>query len=70
MVGAYRVKKPELQQLYSIAQQESLSMNISFEHVLREKNSHADALANEGIDKKKSLPLKFLDMLQRYEIFI
>jgi ribonuclease HI len=70
MLGVYRVKKSELQVFYTIAKQETLDMQITFEHVLREKNTHADALANEGVDKKKSLPLKFLDMLQRYEVFI
>ena len=70
MLGIYRVKKPELQTFYTIAKQEGYDLNITFEHVLREKNTHADALANQGVDKKTSLPLKFLDMLQRYEIFI
>lgn len=70
MLGLYKVKKVELQQLFKIAKEESKGLNINFEHVLREYNRHADSLANEGIDNKKSLPLKFLDMLQRYEVFI
>ena len=70
MQGMYKVKKYELQQLYKIAKEESAHMNIVFEHVMREQNTTADALANEGVDKKRSLPIKFLDVLQRYEVFI
>ncbi len=70
MLGLYRVKKSELQDLFNVAKEESKDLHINFEHVLREHNKHADALANEGIDNKKSLPLKFLDMLHRYEVFI
>ncbi len=70
MTGLYRVKKLELQQFYALAKEETINMDVTYQHVLRENNTHADALANEGVDKKKSLPLKFLAMLQRYEIFI
>lgn len=70
MKGMYKIRNVELKQLYDIAQKESVSMRISYQHVLREKNLQADALANEGIDKKKSPPLKFLDMLQKYEMYL
>ena len=38
------------------------------QHVLREKNKVADALANDGIDNRTSLPTPFISMMHRYEI--
>ena len=70
MQGEYKVRKPELQKLHRIAHAESSSYNPVFEHVLRDKNVQADALANEGVDKKTSLPLKFLDALRAYDMYI
>ncbi len=53
MKGEYRVKHPQLQPLFT--QAKSLTLNFKYFnilHVPREKNAHADALANEAIDKK------------------
>jgi len=66
MQGQYRVRKEELKKLHGVATQESSFFSPEFEHVLREKNTCADALANEGVDKKTSLPLKLLDVLRTY----
>lgn len=70
MQGHYRVKKEELRRLHLAAKQESSLFSPTFEHVLREKNTRADALANEGVDKKTSLPLKLLEVLRTYDIYI
>lgn len=70
MKGVFKVKKQEMRALHTMAVQESFGLFISYEHVPREKNHRADELANEGVDKKTPLPLKFLDVLQIYEIFI
>lgn len=70
MKGLYKVKKPELQALHLIAKTELAALKVDFEHVLREKNTHADALANEGVDKKISLPLTFLDLLRTYDVYL
>ncbi len=51
--GEYKVKHPQLQPLFIKAK--SLVSNFkhfNILHVPREKNAHADALANEAIDKK------------------
>lgn len=70
MRGEYRVRKEELKKLYLAATQESSFFSPQFEHVLREKNVHADALANEGVDKKISLPIKLLDTLRTYDVYL
>ena len=70
MKGEYRVRKEELKKLYLAANQESSFFSPEFEHVLREKNTHADALANQGVDNKTSLPLKLLDVLRSYDVYI
>ena len=51
--GEYKVKHPQLQPLF--AQAKGLISGLKkfkISHVPREKNAHADALANEAIDKK------------------
>ena len=50
--GQYRVNSPELRPLYEEARRriERLS-HFQIQHVLREKNRHADRLANEAMDK-------------------
>ena len=70
MQGLYQVKKPELKVLNRIAQQELSLLNPIFEHVMRENNKQADVFANEGIDKKQSLPLKFLDILRAHDVYL
>jgi len=50
--GEYRVKHPGLQPLHAEARKlASLIGSVVFEHVRREKNAHADRLANEAMDK-------------------
>lgn len=70
MKGLYKVKKPELQALHLVAKTELAALEVDFQHVLREKNTHADALANEGVDKKTALPLIFLDVLRTYDVYL
>lgn len=49
--GSYRVKDAKLAPLYREAQTISASFNqISFHHVPRAKNAHADELVNRAID--------------------
>ena len=69
MQKMYKVKKPELQKFHTIATHELTGFKVSFQHVEREYNTIADALANDGVDKKTVVPLKFLDMLSTYEFY-
>jgi hypothetical protein len=68
MSGVYRVKDALLQQLHKIAVDLLKHNKALFCHIYREQNTHADELANFGIDKKIALPKKFIDMMQSYEL--
>ena len=66
--GLYRVKQPELQQLFSSVKKLLASTPYTINHVLREKNKQADAMANYGIDKKIMPPQEFLTILKNHDI--
>jgi len=70
IAGLYRVRKEELKPLHRLACSMITSYGASVEHVLRGKNTVADGLANEGIDKKKQPPAVFIEMLHRHEIIL
>lgn len=63
MKGVYRVRNEKLLPLYGVIMRLRENLTITFKHVLREKNIDADALANEGIDKKKKLPVAIAKLL-------
>lgn len=51
MQGRYKVKSPELRPLFERARKMSQALRFfSIEHVRREQNSEADALANQALD--------------------
>lgn len=66
--GEYKVRNEGLKPLYVLAQKLAQPYTINIEHVLREDNIEADALANEGIDKKVSLPAAFSTLLKEHHI--
>jgi len=52
MLGNYRVKHPGLQPLYAKARLMTHELGrVTFEHVRRESNAHADRLANAAMDE-------------------
>jgi ribonuclease HI len=52
MLGNYKVKNPGLQPLYAKARLLALEIaGVTFEHVGRALNAHADRLANEAMDR-------------------
>jgi len=61
--GFYKIKNPVLIELHGLIKQILKGISHKFIHVMREKNKIADKLANEGIDKKKKIPTKFLNFL-------
>lgn len=55
MLGEYRVKHPGLKPLHEAARTLVASVSrVSFEHVARTLNAHADRLANAAIDAARS----------------
>jgi probable phosphoglycerate mutase len=51
MLGRYKVKHPGLQPLHAKASLLAHQIgHVSFEHVRREQNAHADRLANKAMD--------------------
>lgn len=54
--GIYAVKNKELRILHERVKTLLSPLSYSVQHVLRERNAIADALANDGIDKKIKVP--------------
>src|SRR5437773_7094634 len=59
MRGQYRVKSADLQPLFERAKKMSQAFDsFRIEHVFREQNREADALANEALDETEGKPTK------------
>jgi ribonuclease HI len=57
MRGQYKVKSPELRPLFERATKMAQSFaSFKIEHVYREQNAEADALANEALDESSGRP--------------
>lgn len=56
MIGEYKIKQPHLLQLATAARQIMAPYAVEFVHVMREKNTIADAWANKALDEKIQLP--------------
>ncbi len=65
--GIYRVRNTELIPKHKVAVQWVKALGASIHHIPREDNSHADAMANKGIDLKKAVPAQFNQRLRSYE---
>lgn len=53
MQGIYKIKEPSLKERYvQIKELIKNIPNISFTHIPREQNKHADRLVNEALDKR------------------
>jgi len=68
--GIYRVKQPHLQPLFLLCKTKMQAVNATISHVLRDENSQADAMANQGIEYKKTPPKKYLEQLKQYDIIV
>lgn len=54
LTGEYRVKDPELANLYMLIHNERIFLKkIAFKHVRRENNTEADAKVNEALDRHR-----------------
>lgn len=68
MQGFYRIKNQQLLEIKRIIDDLIGSIPRTFEHVLRERNTIADQLANQGIEKKKRVPDEVRKLLQQMTI--
>ena len=68
MNGVYKVRSPELKPLQHMAYAMLNHFDYVIQHVFRAGNEQADALANEGIDKKIKLPQPFITLLIKHGI--
>jgi ribonuclease HI len=69
MSGIYKVKDQRLKVMRDLALLFLKSIpNFTIEHVFREKNIHADRMANFGVDKKIEIPYDCITILKKYEI--
>lgn len=66
--GIYRVKDVHLKQLFQCAQGYLIHIHCTYIHIMREKNTIADKLANNGIDKKIKVPEDFVRYCEMYGI--
>lgn len=58
--GKYKVKNHIIARLYHAVQCLLEQLSYGIHHLVREENTIADALANEGLKKKVPLPAEFL----------
>lgn len=70
MNGVYKVRDAGLRQLKELAEKLLHGHTHSIEHVLRQYNQLADAMANRGVEKKTLLPQEILYTLQHHDISI
>lgn len=68
--GVYKVRNAELITLFQAAKKVASLISHSTTHVLREHNSQADKMANEGIDKKVKVPDEYLKKLASFSIVL
>ena len=66
MKNKYRIKDKTLQKIKQLIDTLLKDLSPTFEHVLRVNNKKADALANQGVDKKTPMPKMFQTLLSRY----
>lgn len=58
--GVYKVRNKELFRLHASVRAILNALNFKIQHIARENNKIADKLANEGIDKKITVPKELL----------
>ena len=68
MQGLYKVRMPHILKLKMMAVELFGNNRFTFKHILREKNKVADQLANDGIDNKGELPVRFVNLATKHGI--
>lgn len=62
--GIYKTKNPALQNIKKLIAELSEPYSVTISHTLREGNTVADELVNQGIDARKALPKEFVALLK------
>lgn len=70
MRGVWKIKDPTLKIMAGLIKDLSKNFSCSFGHVLREFNTKADELANNGVDAKRRPPEGFLTYLAKHSLFL
>jgi ribonuclease HI len=68
ILGVYKVKNELLRPLFNCAKLLVQKISATIAHVPREENSHADRMANLGLDEKKIIPPSFVAFLRSHDI--
>ena len=68
ITGHYRVKAVEILPLHAAALSVVKEINGKIFHIMREKNPVADAMANDGIDRKQPVSHDFTEFLKHHGI--
>jgi hypothetical protein len=63
--GVYRVKDEHLKKLFAVAKKLLAGVSCKVQHVLRDQNKLADAMANKGIDENIPVPAEFKQILDQ-----
>ena len=66
----YKVKEPYLQSLHTICKQKMHLLGATISHVMRDKNTQADEMANHGVDSKQFPPKQYITLLKNYGIVL
>lgn len=69
LLGEYKTTNSMLKQ-FQVVVRDLLCKYTHYEfmHVLRHLNTHADAMANEGVEKRINMPQEFITFLRTYGI--
>lgn len=70
IIGQYRVRQPHLKLIHDLCKQEIHRLCATIAHVLREENTVADAMANQGIKTKQFPPKKCRELLKNHGIVV
>ena len=68
--GKYKINNTALKPLHALAQKMVRLYNAHVFHVLRTENTHADAMANQGLDQKTPMPSAFIELLRCHGIIM
>lgn len=70
LIGVYKVRQPHLQPLHALCKEKMYKLQATIMHVLRDKNTQADAMANHGVDCKIFPPKNYIAQLKDHGIVL